>query len=475
MRGYALTLAAGALPRGLVELEAPERAAVGGVFRVNGRAHDLQGGFAELLDPGRQRIDRVALSRDGRFTVGATTRVAGAAVFTLRLRNAQQRVVEDIALPIQVEAEQAPRILLLAGAPGPEVKYLRRWARDAGLSMHTQIATGGGMQLGDAPIALNAGTLSRFDIVVLDERAWASLGDSQRAALIEAVRGGLGVLLRVTAALSESEQRRLRALGFDVEGGRDSAAIRLAQPARDDDAVRARMGPGTRDTPRPVEAALPETPALTRRMLVVDASDGVPLLRDERGDPLATWRAEGRGRMAVWTVTDSYRLVLAGRDDLHGEVWSEAIATLARAQARRPFGIEGERRVAERMALCGIGANARVLAPGGTATALRIDPATGSRACAAYWPRESGWHRLQSGGRTQLFHVRAANAAEGLHANLVREATLRLAADAHGAGAATAGGSVPRHPGSRWPWWAAWLLISAGLWWFERSRRGRLG
>jgi hypothetical protein len=62
-----------------------------------------------------------------------------------------------------------------------------------------------------------------------------------------------------------------------------------------------------------------------------------------------------------------------------------------------------------------------------------------------------------------------------LHANLVREATLRLAADAHGAGASAAGRSVPRHPGSRWPWWAAWLLVSAGLWWFERSRRGRLG
>ena len=42
----------------------------------------------------------------------------------------------------------------------------------------------------------------------------------------------------------------------------------------------------------------------------------------------------GRGRIALWTLTDSYRLVLAGRDDLYGELWSDAIATLARAQAR---------------------------------------------------------------------------------------------------------------------------------------------
>ena len=143
----------------------------------------------------------------------------GVVAYRLRLRDVRQQLMEDVALPLQVEADPAPRVLVLAGAPNPELKYLRRWASDASLSMHTQIAAGGGMQLGDAPISMTAANLSRFDVAVLDERAWSAMGEAQRAALLEAVRGGLGLLLRVTAALSEPEQRRLRALGFAVLKG----------------------------------------------------------------------------------------------------------------------------------------------------------------------------------------------------------------------------------------------------------------
>ena len=141
----------------------------------------------------------------------------------------------------------------------------------------------------------------------------------------------------------------------------------------------------------------------------------------------------------------------------------------------RAFAIEGELRQRERIALCGVAKDcAGDLARDGVAVSLLVDPVTGKRACAGFWPREAGWHRLQSGGNTQLFHVRAADAAKGLHANVMREATLRLAAEPR-AVAATTASSVPLHPGARWPWWLAWLLASAGLWWLERSRAGRIG
>jgi hypothetical protein len=408
------------------------------------------------------------LNEDGRFTLRATTRVPGAAVFSLRLRDAGQRIVEDVALPLDVEAPKAPRVLLLAGAPGPEIKYLRRWAHDAGLAFQAQMSVGGGAELGDTPVALNAATLKGFDLVILDERAWSTLGEGQRAALAEALRGGLGVLLRVTAPLSDAEQRRLRALGFSVDAGRDATEIRLPEPRRDDEALRARIGPGTPDQARNNTTPVPETPALTRRALRIATNDGIALLDGQDDAALATWRAEGRGRIAVWPVVDTYRLVLAGRDDLHAELWSNAVATLARAQPDRPFTIDGEARVGERLALCGVSRGAMVASPAGTPTALSIDPATQLRACAAWWPRESGWHRLTSQGRTQRFHVRAATEAPGLHAQRVREATMRLAADAQAAPANTA--DVPRNPGARWPWWLAWLLASGALWWFERAR-----
>ncbi|MUV14751.1 carboxypeptidase regulatory-like domain-containing protein [Noviluteimonas gilva] len=473
VHGDAVAFVPNALKPGLIELDAPVRAIAGGTFRIDGRAHGLRGGSAELRDPAGLRVDRAALNEEGRFTLSATTRVPGAATFTLRLRDAAQRVVEEIALPLEVEAQPAPRALLLAGAPGPEIKYLRRWARDAGIALQVQMSVGGGAQLGDAPIALNATSLKGFDLVILDDRAWSSLGEGQRVALTDALHGGLGVLLRVTAALSESEQRRLRALGFAVDAGRDAVDVHLLESRRDDDALRARIGPGTRDQARSAAAPVPESPALTRRTLRVAANDGIALLRDQGDQPLALWRAEGRGRVAVWPLTDTYRLVLAGRDDLHAETWSDAVATLARAQSSSPISVEGESRVGERVALCGLSRAATVASPSGKQTPLSIDPASGTRACAAYWPREAGWHQVTSQSRTQRFNVRAVNEAPNLHANLVREATLRLAAESSAANSANAANRpVPQNPGERWPWWLAWLLASAALWWFERARIG---
>ncbi|GAA5082448.1 carboxypeptidase regulatory-like domain-containing protein [Lysobacter panacisoli] len=473
-RGVALDFVPAPLPRGLVELDGPDRVAAGASFRIGGRANEAgPNTVVELLDPARRRVDRVAVGADGRFVLTANARTPGAATFTVRLRDASQRTIEDVAWPLQIEASPPPRVLLVAGAPGPEVKYLRRWADDAGLPLRTQMSVGGGVQLGDAPVAFNAGSLARFDIVVLDERAWSTLGDAQRGALHDAVRNGLGLLVRVTAALSDAERRRLRALGFDVDAGRDSAAFQLAGNAPDDDAVRARLGPGTRDAPRAHDAVVEEVPQLTRRSLRVRADDSVQIAAAQDGAALGQWRAMGRGRVGVWTATDTYRLVLAGRDDLHSELWSDVVATLARAKPGTAFSIEGAARAGERVALCGLPAvQASVTTPAGVDVPVLRDPTTGSRACAAFWPREGGWHRLRSGEREQWLYVRAANEAPGLRANELRTATLALATSAP-AVATTNTVVAPRHPTSRWPWWLSWLLASVALWWFERSRLGR--
>lgn len=473
-RDFELQFSPAALPRGVVELEHAARIAAGDEFSLAGRAEGTSGGSAELLDPAGRRVDRAAVDGKGRFVLSATTRVPGVATYSLRLSDAQQQAVDELELPLQVEAPTPPRVLLLAGAPNPEVKYLRRWARDAGLPLHTQIAAGGGLQLGDAPLTLDTADLARFDVVVLDERAWSALGDAQRGALGEAMRDGLGVLLRVTAALSETERRRLAAWGFEVDAGRDAAPVRLALRKRDDATERARLGPGTRDAPRAADAVVADVPALTRRTLRIRAPDALPLLADDAGAPLATWRASGRGRIALWPLTDSYRLVLAGRDDLHGELWSRALGTVARAQPQRSIEVPPEAWQGERVTVCGLGDESRVTSRDGVETELLRDPATGTGACAGYWPRETGWHRLQSGDREQLFHVRARDSAPGLRAADMREATLQLVAVSPRRGLPTAtSSSAPDRPGPRWPWWLAWLVASAALWWLERSRAGR--
>lgn len=474
VRGHALDFAAPPLPRGIVGVWTPARIGEGETFAVHGRAQGLDGGAVELLDPAGQRIDRAVPDADGGFALDAVARVAGRAEFVLRALDARQRPVERLALPLSVEAEPPPRVLLLAGAPGPELKYLRRWASDAGIKLHTQLAVGAGLQLGDAPLRIDAATLAGFDALIIDERAWDALAPAQRGALATALRDGLGVLLRVTGPLSPALRAQLRGFGLEPGAGGDSAPLRWPAERYDEAALRARLGPGSADAPHSREQAPAALPVLTRRTLALDAPALQPLGRDADGRAFAAWRAAGQGRIALWGLGDSFRLVLAGREDAHAQLWSRALSALARPRGDARARIDGSLRVGERVRLCGVGACAQVAAPDGSRIELLPDPAAGSPACAGYWPTQAGWHSLAQGGRSQDFYVRALDDAPGLRASELREATMALALRSRPAAGGNAGAaSTAGERGSPWPWFAAWLALCAAAWWFERSRLGR--
>lgn len=456
------------LPDGLSHLWAPERVAAGDAFRVRGRVHGIGGGSVELLDPAGRRIDIAAIAEDGGFSLVGSARAPGTVLFALRIRDGERETVEEVAVPLWVASEPAPRVLLLAGAPNPEFKYLRRWAAEAGMALHVQVAVGGGVTLGDAPVAMNIESLREFDLVVLDERAWATLGEAARAALAAAMRDGLGVLLRITAPLPDTTRRQLRALGFEVSAGAATAAVAMPPAIEDETMVLARLGPGTADAPLDTGLASEAPPALTRRDLRIAAAD--PATGAVAALDWLHWRAEGRGRIALATLVDSYRLVLAGRGDLHAELWSAAFAAAARPREAAAPSFAREIRVGERTAVCGIDAEALVRAPDGASTRLLPDPAADD--CAGYWPRLPGWHALLQGDETRPFHVRSPDAAPGLRATALREATQRHVGGAPPRSETGAQAGPPRR-GASWPWFLAWLAAAAALWWLERSRLGR--
>jgi len=473
-RGLSIAFAPPELPAGVVRLDPPARAAPGSTFQVGGRVHGVDGGTVELLDPAGQRVDAMTLGKDGEFVLRGSARDAGVAVLELRVRDSDRKPLENVPVPLWTAEDPAPRVLILAGAPGAELKFLRRWATDAGLESHVQVSLGGGLQLGDAPLPLNAGTLEQFDLAVVDERSWASLGASQRAALGQAVRDGLGLLLRVTGPLPQSTRGQWQALGLDIAGGSDSAALKLDVNATDDDALRALRGPGTRDVPIAADADQAQPPELSRRVVRVDPIQAAPLLRAADGTPLAHWRTTGRGRVGVWTVTDSYLLALSGRHDLHAQLWSETFSALARptGATAAPEFRPSSARVNQRSTVCGLGEKPQVQAPDGSRTTLLIDPANGIDACAGYWPDEAGWHQLQQGDDSWPFHVSDTEGAAGIGSAELRDATLQLAQRS-----VPSNGSLltaaPTRRGSPWPWFFAWLLAAAALWWLERARLGR--
>ncbi|MEM1490114.1 hypothetical protein SH041_18675 [Stenotrophomonas geniculata] len=458
-------------PRGWIALQPPADVAPGARFEVVAQARGAAKAKAELLDPAGSVVDRTDVADDGRVQLSGIARAEGRSVFQLRLLDADGHVVDSVPVPQQTLPAAPLRLLVRASAPGPELKYLRRWAADAGIRVQVQADTGAGLSIGDGAVAIDAASLTRSDLLLLDERSLAALSAGQLAAVRQALRDGLGVLVRSAGAPSASARQRLRDLGLPVQGDGSSRTLELTGDG-ESAILAARRGPlaaGTLPTGYGEEAdrsshsaALPSLEALALQ------PPGSSALHDRAGNAIGGWRAVGRGRIGLLPLTDSWRWVLAGRDDRHGELWSSVVATLARAQSSddalwspRPISWAGERQ-----ALCGVQAPLQVFNKRGDAVPLIVDGATSALRCAGWWPREAGWQRLQRGDSVVWRYVFDPKDAPTLHRQAMIDATTQALA------ASTPADASVMHPvpGSRWPWWLAFVLCASLLWWLERRR-----
>ena len=205
-------------PRGWIALQPPADVAPGARFDVLAQARGAAKAKAELLDPADSVVDRTDVADDGRVQLSGVARAEGRSVFQLRLLDADGHVVDSVPVPQQTLPSAPLRLLVRAGAPGPELKYLRRWAADAGIRVQVQADTGAGLSIGDGAVSIDAASLTRSDLLLLDERSLAALSAGQLAAVRQALRDGLGVLVRSAGAPSASARQRLRDLGLPVQG-----------------------------------------------------------------------------------------------------------------------------------------------------------------------------------------------------------------------------------------------------------------
>ncbi|WP_329839657.1 hypothetical protein [Stenotrophomonas geniculata] len=459
-------------PRGWIALQPPADVAPGARFEVVAQARGAAKAKAELLDPADSVVDRTDVADDGRVQLSGIARAEGRSVFKLRLLDSDGHVVDSVPVPQQTLPAAPLRLLVRASAPGPELKYLRRWAADAGIRVQVQADAGAGLSVGDGPVLIDAASLTRSDLLLLDERSLAALSAGQLAAVRQALRDGLGVLVRSAGAPSASARQRLRDLGLPVQGDGSSRTLELTGDG-ESAILAARRGPlaaGTLPTGYGEEADRSShgaaLPAL--ETLALQAPGSSALLHDRAGNAIGGWRAVGRGRIGLLPLTDSWRWVLAGRDDRHGELWSSVVATLARAQSSddalwspQPISWAGERQ-----ALCGVQAPLQIFNKRGDAVPLIVDGATSALRCAGWWPREAGWQRLQRGDSVVWRYVFDPKDAPTLHRQAMIDATTQALAASTPADASV----MQPVPGSRWPWWLAFVLCASLLWWLERRR-----
>ena len=445
-------------PVGFVSLALPRPVTPGARFSVSGSVGALANGTAELTDPSGTVVDQSPVTAGSRFILTGTARTAGLALFEVRLRDADGSLVERIDAPLHTREATPPRVIVMAGAPGPEPRFQRRWAEETGIDLSIRLSLGAGVDLTVAPTPLNAQTLSDTDLLVLDERSWEALDGGERAAVRSAVSDGMGLLLRPTGALSDATRRDWAAMGADLTGGENLRPLVLPETA-------------AANAPEEAANAPAETvPELTRRDFSQGVSEAAVLLRDADGAALATWRPYGAGRVGVWVVADSYALVLTGQSDLYGALWSRMFSGLARAEGRTSPWLDGISRAGERSQLCDVSLGDTVIGPDGSEARLLPDPRAGPAGCAAFWPRHSGWHGVTNAeGERGVVYVHPEGSSPSLVAAELASATEALVATAQQAGASD---GRRRESGSPWPWFLGLVAALSAMWWLERRRLG---
>lgn len=435
-RGFPLRFEAASPRDGIVAVSAPSRVALGREWRVQGRVRGADGGSVELLGPGDVVLAKSALAKRG-FSLVAYPKIAGALDASVRLLDRDGAERERVPVPVFVAAGDPLRIAFVAGAPTPELKYLRRWASDAGHTLRTRVALSPGIALRDAPFALDAATLAELDLVMIDERGFAALAPAERVALDEAVRNGLGLLLRATGPVPPQVADAWANYGWKVSGSGNALPAQLPGV------------PPTTTGPRRFE----------RADVVFAADDAATLLASDAHVALARWRAHGRGRVGTWTLLDAWKLALGDDAARHGELMASVAETLARPHGGAPVFVARNARIGERTTICGVGDYARVASPDGKTQPLL---AVGAERCAAFWPVAAGWHDVIDGERHAPFAVLAADAAPAMRARERSAATRAIAAAASNA----TPDAIPR---DRRPLFAALLVaLLAFSWWAER-------
>lgn len=439
-RNLAIDFDASPLPNGIVELSAPTSVRAGSVWKVSGRVEGGIGGRVELRDPAAAVVAHATLAEDGSFALSAQAKAAGTALFALHVFDAAGAPIEELPLAIVAQEGEALRVLLLAGAPDPDLKYWRRWAVDAGIQLSSRMALSDGIAMQDGSAALTKDALDRADIVVIDERAWATLDTNAKTLLTDSVREGLGLLLRITGPVPDAVADDWQRLGFRIRSADVAQTVTLA-------------------------AASASNVALSRRAVSVEADDAAALLRDSDGAALALWRSERQGRIGVWWLADSYRLGLGGDAGRFGTLWSSALTTIARARGAPLPDLPVEARVDQRSVFCGVSNDAVVEQTDGKPIRLLVDDSPTARRCAAYWPAQAGWQTLVSNDRSWPFHVRSVDEGRALAAAETAANTRAVAGSAQ----TESGMSTRRIPAPRWPFFVAWLVLIAALWWLERE------
>ncbi len=429
----------------------------------------------------------------GPFRLRYRPRAAGLAGYELRLRPAVGPLLAREPLPIEITEPARPPVLLLAAAPGFELKFLKNSLAATGRAVAARTGLSKGLMASEflnhpAQVLdrLTPAALARYGVVVADADALVALPATDARALAAALRQGrLGLLVLADASAARPGSSLPTVLGraraaFMVRA-RVGAAATLAQPL------------SWADAPGPAKARLPAE--------LRPAPGWRSLLTGPGGVLLAASQRVGLGTVVVSVMPETFPLALSGQTAVYASLWS---ALLTAAQPPPPAAptwqlLTAWPRPGQPLTLRLVGGMVRpadqadqdnqadqadqvppvvrglsrpLFDSQGPSARLGLaqDPRLPEWRTAPYWPAVSGWHEVRGPGvAVRHFYVFDSAAWAGPEQTVRQQAlAARAARLRQGVASRSDALETVRQP---WPvgWFFGLFLLAAGFLWLEEK------
>ncbi|WP_338291910.1 DUF7408 domain-containing protein [Planctobacterium marinum] len=295
--------------------------------------------------------------------------------------DAQERTVADLHLYVEKGIKQ--QALLWASSPNAEFNGLKKWL----LAQQQDVISEYDISEGKTLVQKSVTSLVRdnSDVIVMDGRKLARLGQNELSRLQEGIEAGTGLILIADDSLQEVTW--LRELGITLTPY-DVPRKNMQTFALDDYQFDAGVN--------------------IRSLRFTETSGGKTLLRDADGRAMAIQQNLGKGSVVITLIPDSFVLNRQQQVTDYGVYWQTLLSAAKPLTSRSRFIPQEPDNVVyigSRIKVCSLSAASKVqtaiLHAGeqGTLEQFKIPmtstPHREALKCGYFWPTHGGWHQLR--------------------------------------------------------------------------------
>lgn len=297
---------------GLVKLNYEQENQVGENLLLKGTYINPNSGNQLFLQgPGGTALDSIILNgeEEQQFQLSAELKVAGNYVYSIVEKDSLGEILTSDPVPVKVAEKKDLKILIVNSFPTFETKYLKNFLSEAGheLVIRSQITRDRfkSEYFNTDRIAINSlseTTLEAFDLLIIDAATLRTLPKGQISAIEKSIRtNGLGFFIQADNAFFNSTGK-LYPLKFERVNNAE---------------ITAPQWPGIK---------------LTRFPYQINDDFGLQTIHDTGNSVASAYKRIGQGRIGTTVFSDSWQLVLEGKNDVYRELWSQVVEQISKKQ-----------------------------------------------------------------------------------------------------------------------------------------------